>query len=360
MERKNVISKSKRNPWGCCSNENADESPAIKCTACGESFHLACLSLPDNSDVPELSLIWKCPSCTKRTPRFMNKDEVPIGNAPVSRGSKRPALNSPPSLPMSNISGEDIRAIVREAMKSEFEHMFKKLNASLESTITRELDSVKSEIKDLVRSVEFINAEYEEMKKNHEKTLRTTGELEKENHRMAGTIVDLNTRINYLEQQSRSNNLEIQSVPEHKQENVYNMVTQLGQVVGYNLKENDILFCTRVAKQDSSNSRPRSIIAQLSSPRIRDGLLAATIKFNKSNPQNKLNSTHLGYSIQTPVYVAEHLSPSNKALHAAARVKARITGYKYVWVRNGKIFVRKSDESEFIHIKNSDSVNKII
>lgn len=59
------------------------------------------------------------------------------------------------------------------------------------------------------------------------------------------------------------------------------------------------------------------------------------------------------------IYIVEDLSPSNKALHAATRIKAKEKNYKYVWLRNGKIFVKKSDGSDYILIKNMNDLNKL-
>lgn len=122
-----------------------------------------------------------------------------------------------------------------------------------------------------------------------------------------------------------------------------------------------ILHCTRIAKINrENNQRPRSIVVQFATPRDRDTFLAAAIKFNKSKPSpENLNTSHLGYSGEKPVYVLEHLSPSNKALHAAARLAARKSGYKHVWIRHGRIFVRKTDHSDYILIRDMNSLDKI-
>ncbi|CAG5057819.1 unnamed protein product [Parnassius apollo] len=92
-------------------------------------------------------------------------------------------------------------------------------------------------------------------------------------------------RLNYLEQQSRFNNLELHCLPENKHENLYSTVKQLGIVIGCELKDEDILHCTRIAKMSSSNTRPRSIVIQLASPKVRDQILAAFISFNKSTSE---------------------------------------------------------------------------
>nr|XP_049701301.1 uncharacterized protein LOC126055566 [Helicoverpa armigera] len=226
--------------------------------------------------------------------------------------------------------------------------------------ISQELAPIKKEMENVVESMSFMNKKFESIMKAHELSQEIISRLESENTDLKITIEDLSDRLANLEQQSRSNNLELQCVPENKNENVYNIVTQLARVVNCEISERDVLHCTRIAKANTSSNRPRSIVVQLASPRMRDHLLAAIIKYNQANPQEKLNCSHLGYAgPKSPVYVAEHLSPANRALHAAARVKAKEKNYKYVWVRNGRIFVRKNDGAEYIQIKNKNSLGKI-
>lgn len=58
--------------------------------------------------------------------------------------------------------------------------------------------------------------------------------------------------------------------------------------------------------------------------------------------------------------MTEHLSPANKALHAAARTRAKEAGYKYVRIRNGRVYMRKSDDSDYILVKDTEMLKKIV
>lgn len=118
------------------------------------------------------------------------------------------------------------------------------------------------------------------------------------------------------------------------------------------------MICTRIAKRDTSNPRPRSVLER-SSPRLRDTFLAACVNYNKANSKAKLNSSHLGISMDKPtqIYVTEHLSPENKALHAATRTRAKELGYKFVWTRNGRIFIKKDESSPAIVIGDREKLN---
>lgn len=102
---------------------------------------------------------------------------------------------------------------------------------------------------------------------------------------------------------------------------------------------------------------------KLRSPRRRDELLAAVVKYNKNKEKvNKLNSNDLGIAgPRSSVFVSEHLTPTNKYLHAAVRKRAKEANYRFVWVRNGRIFVRKSEEdANVILIRNLKCLDKLV
>ena len=57
------------------------------------------------------------------------------------------------------------------------------------------------------------------------------------------------------------------------------------------------------------------------------------------------------------IYVNEHLTSRAKTLFSLAKERAKVLNYKFLWTRNGKILVRKTEESDVIEI---DSEEKII
>ncbi|GBP05252.1 hypothetical protein EVAR_76712_1 [Eumeta japonica] len=104
-------------------------------------------------------------------------------------------------------------------------------------------------------------------------------------------------------------------------------------------------------------SHPRSILVRFSTPRLRDGFLAATISFNKERKRSKdkLNTGHIGFTGGPEgIYIVEHLTATVKELHAAVRKRAKELNYKLVWIRGGKLFMKKDESSERIVIRNHD------
>lgn len=337
--------------WGCCSSGNQDDN-YLQCATCKTAYHSACVypgktKHKNGADTPK---DWTCPRCREATPKIAKNDNTPVrqGQSTAARPVKRQALSSPGKQD-SSVTREEIREIMEEVLQK---HMtvFKK-------QFCKELDVVKDELKSVKQAMEFVNDKFEDIIKANNDTQAQMKILHERDDQTQSTIQNLTLRINQLEQNARCKNIELQCVPEKKTENLISIVKELGTAVGYNVNDDNILRITRTAKLNPENSRPRSIVVELNTPYVRDGLLASVIRFNRSNPDNKLNSSHLGFTGQkTAIFVTEHLSPQNKTLHAAARQAAKEKGYKFVWVRSGRIFMRKSEDSGYIFVRDTSTL----
>lgn len=350
-----------RSKWGCCVPQIDNDDDFIICTKCKKNYHFACMSLDASLFGTDMRTGWNCPECGSNTSKSGKKDDTPVRNVSNVRGSRRPAQHSPPTQENSSISRNDLREAIEEVMDRKIDEIFFRMENRISNIIDSKMKPLEEDMTEIKKFLNFTDEKYEDMKREVEVFKLRISDLEATKKDLSSTVDDLNRKINQMEQQSRQNNVELQCVPENRNENLIKIVCDLGKTVGCQLKENDILNCTRTAKLNRSSPRPRSIIVQLSSPRLRDELLAASIKYNKGKTfENKLNTALLGFpGDSTPIFVCEHLSPTNKALHAAARKRAKEAGYKFVWIRNGRVFVRKSEETEYILIKSLDMLKNI-
>lgn len=348
--------------WGCCGAETDDDEYVV-CAVCNSAFHLACLSY-NNTDITSLqsTSTWTCPSCDRDKPKQRSSKNPPMrpNSFVTTRPIKRTALNSPPGVAVEPISKDDVRDIVQEVVKKEISGLMSLIGDNIKNVISNELAPFKKEMQDMQASMTFMSNQYEDLISHQKTSNEAMKKIQTENDKLHLTIRDLNSRLCLLEQIGRANNLEIQCVPENKNENVIEVVKSISKAVGCTITNENISNCSRTAKLNTTSSRPRSIVVRFNTQIVRDELLASVIKFNKANPTNKLNSSHIGYADKTPIYVIEHLSASNKALHAAARIKAKEAGFKYVWIRGGRIYMRKDDTSEYKWIKDMDSLSKIM
>lgn len=347
--------------WGCCNGDMASENSSyINCTQCSKTFHYACLGLEEKLITSESATAWVCPTCLSKVPKGNKNDNTPARNVSMNRGNKRTAPNSPPVIESEvNVTRDDVRNIIQEIMQTNLNSLVTKFNGMLVSALNSKLAPIEKEIVEIKTSMEFMNDSYEKILKEQDKTNKIVTDLQKENDGLKSSVADLTARVNHLEQHARLRNVEIQCVPEKKHENLINIVTTLGKTIGCEVTDTDIELCTRVAKINPSSTRPRAIVVQLATPRLRDNLLAKVTVYNKSNSKAKLNATHIGLKEDNAIYVTEHLTPALKELHYAARTKAKKMGYDFVWIRNGRIFARKSPDSDYIWIKDTKSLDKI-
>ena len=264
----------------------------------------------------------------------------------VTTRAKVPVSVSPPS-----VTCNDIRQIVKEELQCSLDLLKKNIIEQFENKLKDVLDHVAG----ITSSISFLEEKYETIREDMSNKIKCIKTLETENSILKTNISELTTRLNLIEQHGRADNLEIQCIPEHKNENLLSVTKQIANSINYKLNDADIHLCTRIAKQNKDSRRPRSVLVKFSNQRIRDAFLAATINFNKkaSNPTERLNTSHLGIGgDKKPIYVLQHLSPTVKSPHAAARLKAKEIGYRFVWVKGGTVYMRKSEDSAYKNIKN--------
>ncbi|KAJ8724819.1 hypothetical protein PYW07_017444 [Mythimna separata] len=251
------------------------------------------------------------------------------------------------------VTEDSLRHIIKQELGTTIKETIKELVADQLSSINERLDCFHN-------SLQFFNQKFEEIKSQLVERDSIIANLQADNERLKSNANDLTTRLGVVEQHLRESNIEINGIPEHKSENLANTLINLSAAIGSPLNDKDILQITRIAKLNKDSDRPRSVIAKLQSPRQRDTILAAVVNYNKKNPQDKLSSHHLGIAgHRAPVFVSEHLSPANKQLHAATRKLAKETSYKFVWIRNGRIFVRKDVDHDSIYIRNADTLKRL-
>lgn len=358
----------------------------LSCTVCKSKYDLECANiLPKAYTLMTIKqrAVWKCPECCSKAPKRDNSNtplrpgqcseiEGPSVELTAEHSSPKsvvktiePKVDSPliaaelksPSQtrgPETLVTESSLRVILQQEITIALKSTLEKIVAAEFSNIHRKIDSFQE-------SLEFMNVKFEEMKAGYEEKTALIHDLKRENEFLNSTIRDISARLNTVELHMRDSNLEINGIPEHRSENLVNTVVQLSKIVESPLSDNDIQYATRVAKMSNDNDRPRPVIVKLRTARLRDNILAATTKFNRKTSDDKLSTQHLGLGgPRKPVFVAEHLTPANKSLHAAARKKAKEMSYKFVWVRNGRIFVRRDVECQSIVIRNLESLNLIV
>lgn len=333
----------------------------ITCIECNGPYDLPCAKIAEkkfNSMSVESKAKWKCAVCSKNSPRGQKIFSPPADPHVPEDTEFHDSISSQLDV------RKDIGSITESTLTKMFEtfklDMAKIIQKTVSDVVTNKFQDITRQISEFRDSLSFISEQYDAVKKTLDSKIDIIDRLETVNTQLLSDVRILNQRLNLSEQYLRQNNIEISGIPEHRGENLTLYLQQLSQTTNTVLLEDDILQVMRVAKFDKDNGRPRTVVAKLRSPRLRDNLLAAVYNYNKKNPENRLNSHHLGIGgAKIPIYVSEHLTPANKSLHAEVRRKAKELNYKFVWVRNGRIYTRKNETSQALHVRNVDSLRNM-
>ncbi|XP_069357744.1 uncharacterized protein [Maniola hyperantus] len=357
------MSSNSTNKCSACGNKAARKT-ALTCADCSDYFHFLCLGIDEEQSASlanQYKATWRCPNCITRQKRGGDNSNTPVRSPQISTAAKTLDDICTVSSPAICSREEQNIMLGENSMATMINDIKKSVIEAVQSTLQNMLDSKFSEltkqISELSTSVSFFSTKYDEITKRLEMRDKEVTELSARNRSLEATVKDLTHRVSTMEQYSRECNVEINGLPEFKSENLAQTVTQIGKAVSVTVEDSEVMSCFRVAKRDGKNDRPRTVIVKLRSTRCRDTLLAAYYKYNRMNRSDRLSTQAVGIGgDKTPIYLSEHLSPSNKLLLAETKKKAKEAMYTFVWVRNGKIYVRKDENSSAKIINNSDDV----
>lgn len=289
----------------------------LKCEECKSEFHPNCCKM-SKADVECLSaegLVWRCKPCESQRRRSMRFDLQSVSG---------------------NLSLEDIMKGITE-MREDHKQFVTDINVAYEKLNDK-----------LEESIELFKKQTEELRAYKEEVEQLKGE----NYQLKKKNFELEIRMMDSEQYSRRNCIEIQGVPMEPKEDVVEIVKSVGAALDITLDDNMIDNCHRLGKQTTERGPP-GIIVKL----VRR--LDAEEILRKRRIKRTLSTRHMGLKSDTPVYINESLCPAKKVLFARARDVKREKDFKYLWVRSGKIFLRKSDESRVQVIASQADIDKL-
>lgn len=299
----------------------------IQCSDCKGLFHGNCVKL-SQEDIDFLvadNAIWRCPPCDK------------------NRRSSLRAEN--PEAPTEFVSNEDMMVFLRQ-MKEELKNHTENKLKSLETELGKSVECCHDKITDLI---ETVNKQANTLKK-YEELFDT---MKQDNATLRAKVKNLEQQVDEAEQYSRINCLEINGVPEANNENVIEIVKSVGDALGVKLSSEDIDASHRLGpKQDG---RRRGIIVKFVRRHVKEEML------RKRKIKRNLNTNDIGMSSGPAevVYMNESLSQSRRKVLNAARQLRKEQGFAFVWVKNGRIFLRKDEGSRAIMLTNMEQVTEL-
>lgn len=196
------------------------------------------------------------------------------------------------------------------------------------------------------KSVEEITKVMSELIIKMEKEGDMTKEKEKD-------LCQLKLSVGKIEQKELNNYIEIQNVNETEEENLNEVIKIIARKIDIEVSpEEDIDNIYRKPYRYNFTNTPSPILVRFIKKSTRD-------KFIKN--RKKLIANHDVHSLQhgKRIYINEGLSKYKKKLLCETKRKARKENYKYVWVKNSKILIKKDGLSKTIQIKSEKDLNNI-
>uniref|UniRef100_A0A2A4J0K9 PHD-type domain-containing protein n=1 Tax=Heliothis virescens TaxID=7102 RepID=A0A2A4J0K9_HELVI len=334
---------------GC--NETLTDLQTIKCTSCNEEFHLQCVNIVQN-DFPYVAAKWICPTCTGKLPRGDNTNK-----------SVRPSLPSDESI---NVNSQP-RSFKRANSDSPIFISDNDTNAL--NSLTREIrlmrhdmSQIKTQLNELTTSIKTCNSRLDSyddrITQSENKIIALETQANKHILELNDTISQLRDQLNAQAQEAMSNEIEIMGISEPKNENVKHTVLLTAAKIGVDLKDDDVDWVSRIgighksATGDFSAKFPRPIIVRLLRRNKRDELIKAAKTRKNLDSKDIVSEGPTGR-----VFINEHLTKQNRRLFRDARTKAQGKGFKFCWIRNGQILLRKKEGMATIRIQNMADIH---
>lgn len=317
----------------------------MKCAACGGDFHdgVQCASCKKNLDFScagitesgwrrlgvERRNCWKCPSCRTLSP-------LP----PAKAASPEP------------VSLEVILQEIRE-MKNQLRN-FPGLVSDVR-VIKDEMMSIKNDISDLKTCSDYLSSQIESHTDRLSVVENRVSNLEPLHatiDTLRSEMKDIKLQFSLADQRSRQNNVEIKGVPIKKDENLFSIIEALSKKVNFLFPKSRINYIYRIPLY---NSKDKAIIVSFLNRYVKEEFVAA------ARIAKNISAADIGFKdASNRVYVNDHLNADFKTLLSRTKSIASGKSYSYVWVKFGKIHVRKNDSSHVLVISTENDLNKIV
>lgn len=202
--------------------------------------------------------------------------------------------------------------------------------------------------------------------------------LEVKSNKFESELQVLAQRMDNFEYSGKSTIVNINGIPERPDENLVSVVNDIGKFVQADMAKMKILAAERfiskrppkssseISPQPSTEISPNGDVnVGQNNTRNEDLNVPIIATFETEEGKNELLNAFrrkgevfvddIGFSssnadVKKRIIIYEHLIPSLKILHTKAKLFQKANKYKYLWTKNGKIFLRKGDTTKVIRV----------
>ncbi|BES92478.1 conserved hypothetical protein [Nesidiocoris tenuis] len=300
-----------------CSQELTSPKKTAKCSVCDSSFHPSCTRIKNLDTYKQMNKDrrskWKCDACKAKSAK-----------------SVKPAVEEDSSSESDSNDQVNVAAVLAKLSRQ-----------------VGALASVPTDVADLKKSVEFMSSQFDVFVADMAKMKSDVQKLESENQKLKSSVDNLQTKVDYLEQESRRMNIEVHGVPETRNEDCEKIVKDLASFLEVDI---DLKRAFRAGPMKSDRSR--KILVELKSEESREAIANAAkrneelvaSRFSKSWPSKR-------------IYINENLTGYRANLLHQTKMFAKQANYKYVWIKNYNVYMRKTEGDRAIKVNKIEDLS---
>ncbi|XP_060806374.1 uncharacterized protein LOC132903072 [Amyelois transitella] len=226
-----------------------------------------------------------------------------------------------------------------------------------------EIPGVKKHLDAITQSLSLLSDKYDTLIAEHEKSREKINKLEKKVDNINNKCVylekcniALEQKMRDFEQTSLKNNLEIVGIEQVPGENLKEIVSNIAQTLKVNTSDIESVRRASSTRVQKSDAKPSPIIVAFKSTGVesRDKWLA-----QRRNMMGVTSNDITTGSATNKIYINEALTKFTRALLWNTKKDLR-GAYKYIWVSNGKILVKKLDGEKSICIRDESDISDLL
>lgn len=129
------------------------------------------------------------------------------------------------------------------------------------------------------------------------------------------------------------------------------VVKEVGKALDMDISDSMVDACHRLGKREDGSAP--GIIVKFVRRMDKEEMM------RKRRVKRTLSTRHLGRADDRPIYINESLTPARRRLLSLARTAQKEKHYKFLWIRNGKIFLRKDENSGVCVVSSDEDISKL-
>lgn len=234
-------------------------------------------------------------------------------------------------------------------------------NITLENIYSemKNISNTQRKIQDAISAIELTLHDYKII----------TDNLTQENVELRNQNAKLNERINSIEynidtekQNLLKNNIIINGIDESEDENIEEIVRQIGNVLTVHIAASNIKTAMRQQTMNADNGLGKSIIVEFNDKKTRDDIIKQYKENRKLENKDRISTKKIlnNTTIDRSIYISEQLTKRKQYLCKVARDMKREKRVEFVWVKDGDVYIRKYSGAPAVKIKTTQQLHNII